>query len=223
MREMNRKRRPVMQYIVPLFLLLSLGSSTLWCYQKYQKEQELTDRIQAQNKKLIDKIQGLEKENVSISSSLHQKSEEVLQKNQELEQKEKEINATKQQLGNIHQTLADLGVHLNGGSLAFSQTVQVKATAYSADPAENGGTYNGKVLTKTGFNLTDNPQAKVIAVDPRIIPLGSTVWVEGYGFAKALDTGGAIKGNRIDVFIANKQLMNSWGVRNIEVKVVAEA
>jgi Uncharacterized protein conserved in bacteria len=39
----------------------------------------------------------------------------------------------------------------------------------------------------------------VIAVDPALIPLGTNIFVEGYGLAHALDTGGAIKGNRIDL------------------------
>ena len=43
---------------------------------------------------------------------------------------------------------------------------------------------------------------KVIAVDPSVIPLGTKVWVEGYGYAVAGDTGGAIKGNKIDVIHA---------------------
>ena len=40
-----------------------------------------------------------------------------------------------------------------------------------------------------------------VAVDPRVIPLGSKVWVKGYGYAIAADTGGAIKGNIIDVYV----------------------
>lgn len=51
--------------------------------------------------------------------------------------------------------------------------------------------------------LLKNPHLKVIAVDPKVIPLGSDVWVEGYGYAVAGDTGGAIKGNIIDLFMPN--------------------
>ncbi len=45
---------------------------------------------------------------------------------------------------------------------------------------------------------------KLIAVDPNVIPLGSKVWVEGYGYAIAGDTGGAIKGNKIDILVSIK-------------------
>ena len=44
----------------------------------------------------------------------------------------------------------------------------------------------------------------MIAVDPNVIPLGSKVYVEGYGEAIAADTGGAIKGNKIDVHVPSK-------------------
>src|SRR5699024_3794332 len=50
-------------------------------------------------------------------------------------------------------------------------------------------------ITATGIDLNKNPNAKVVAVDPSVIPLGSRVWVSGYGEAIAGDTGGAIKGN----------------------------
>ena len=60
-----------------------------------------------------------------------------------------------------------------------------------------------------GHDLTANPNMKVIAVDPKVIPLGSKVWVEGYGEAIAGDTGGAIKGNRIDVLVGSDGSANS--------------
>ncbi|GAA3326735.1 hypothetical protein GCM10020331_063860 [Ectobacillus funiculus] len=58
-------------------------------------------------------------------------------------------------------------------------------------------------MTATGIDLRKDPNMKLIAVDPKVIPLGSKVWVEGYGEAIAGDTGGAIKGNRIDVLKTN--------------------
>ena len=59
------------------------------------------------------------------------------------------------------------------------------------------------VLTAMGHDLTANPNMKMIAVDPKVIPLGFKVWVEGYGEAIAGDTGGAIKGNRIDILLGS--------------------
>ncbi|MEK4579012.1 cell wall-binding protein EntB [Bacillus sp. FSL R12-0074] len=95
----------------------------------------------------------------------------------------------------------------------------VVATAYTADPSENG-TYGGRVLTAMGHDLTVNPNMRIIAVDPKVIPLGSKVWVEGYGEAIAGDTGSAIKGNRIDVLMGSKSKAMNWGRQTVKVKVL---
>ncbi|HDM9155646.1 TPA: resuscitation-promoting factor [Listeria monocytogenes] len=89
------------------------------------------------------------------------------------------------------------------------KTYKMESTAYSG-----GGT------TAYGINLSANPGLKVIAVDPRIISLGSKVWVEGYGEAIAGDTGGAIKGNIVDVYFPNESQCYSWGRRMVTVKVL---
>ncbi|AKE17329.1 cell wall-binding protein EntB [Bacillus cereus] len=95
----------------------------------------------------------------------------------------------------------------------------VVATAYTADPSENG-TYGGRVLTAMGHDLTANPNMRIIAVDPKVIPLGSKVWVEGYGEAIAGDTGSAIKGNRIDVLMGSKSKAINWGRQTVKVKIL---
>ena len=94
------------------------------------------------------------------------------------------------------------------------KTLTVTATAYTPNCAGCSG------VTATGINVKSNPNMKVIAVDPRVIPLGSKVWVEGYGTAIAGDTGGAIKGNRIDLLMPNNSQANSWGVRTVTIKVL---
>ena len=82
------------------------------------------------------------------------------------------------------------------------------ATAYTAYCSGCSG------KTATGVNLRSNPNIKVIAVDPKVIPLGSKVHVEGYGYAVAADTGGAIKGNKIDVFLSSKAGCDEMGEKN---------
>lgn len=94
------------------------------------------------------------------------------------------------------------------------KTLTVEATAYTAYCEGCSGT------TANGTNLRANPDAKVIAVDPRVIPLGTKVWVEGYGEAIAADTGGAIKGNKIDVFIPNLNNAYEWGRRTVTLKIL---
>src|SRR5699024_2708299 len=72
------------------------------------------------------------------------------------------------------------------------KSFMASSTAYTANCAGCSG------KTATGIDLIKNPDVKVIAVDPSVIPLGSVVHVGGYGYALAADTGGAINGNKID-------------------------
>ncbi|MBO2536697.1 LysM peptidoglycan-binding and 3D domain-containing protein [Rummeliibacillus suwonensis] len=94
------------------------------------------------------------------------------------------------------------------------KTLTVTATAYTPNCAGCSG------ITATGINVKANPNMKVIAVDPSIIPLGSKVWVEGYGTAIAGDTGGAIKGHKIDLLMPSNGQANSWGVRTVTIKIL---
>lgn len=90
----------------------------------------------------------------------------------------------------------------------------VTATAYT--PNCNG--CSGR--TAAGINIAANPHMKLIAVDPRVIPLGTKVFVEGYGTAIAGDTGGSIKGNKIDVLFPTKSEAYRWGRRTVKIKVL---
>jgi 3D (Asp-Asp-Asp) domain-containing protein len=88
----------------------------------------------------------------------------------------------------------------------------VTATAYS--PEESGS------ITASGYNIRKNPNMKLIAVDPRVIPLGKKVWVEGYGIAIAGDTGGAIKGHKIDILVPTRSKALQWGRRTVKIVVL---
>ena len=92
--------------------------------------------------------------------------------------------------------------------------ITVSATAYTANCKGCSG------ITKTGVNLKSNPNQKVIAVDPSVIPLGSKVHVEGYGYATAADIGGAIKGHKIDVFIPKQSDALKWGRKQVKVTII---
>ncbi|MFD1851963.1 3D domain-containing protein [Oceanobacillus bengalensis] len=94
------------------------------------------------------------------------------------------------------------------------KTIEVAATAYTASCEGCSG------ITYTGLDLNKNPNAKVIAVDPNVIPMGSEVYVEGYGYATAADIGSAIKGNKIDVFVPTLSEAEKWGTRSLEVTIL---
>ena len=89
---------------------------------------------------------------------------------------------------------------------------EFNTTAYTSDPAENGG-WNG---TAMGTPI----RRGVVAVDPNVIPLGTRLYIEGYGYARAEDVGGAIKGRKIDVAVGSKGEAANWGRRSVNVYIV---
>ncbi|QCR30745.1 G5 and 3D domain-containing protein [Lysinibacillus sp. SGAir0095] len=100
----------------------------------------------------------------------------------------------------------------SASSSSSSKEFYVTATAYTADCSGCSG------VTATGLTLKDG--MKVIAVDPSVIPLGTKVWVEGYGNAIAADKGSAIKGNKIDVFVSSDSQANNWGRKKVRIKIL---
>lgn len=83
-------------------------------------------------------------------------------------------------------------------------------TAYTVDCGNGDGVTSIGVVPQVG---------RTIAVDPRVIPYGSLVYVEGFGWRVAEDTGGAIKGNKIDLFVDSKSEAFQIGRRNVMVVV----
>lgn len=94
------------------------------------------------------------------------------------------------------------------------KTFQMEATAYTAYCHGCSGT------TATGIDLRANPNQKVVAVDPAVIPLGSRVHVEGYGEAIAGDTGGAIKGQKIDLYMQSEADAYAFGRQQVTVTLL---
>ncbi|WP_214697171.1 MULTISPECIES: 3D domain-containing protein [unclassified Exiguobacterium] len=108
--------------------------------------------------------------------------------------------------------------------LDFSSAKQllVEATAYTNNP-EDTVTYDGRVLTRSGYDVTDTilfEGMRIIAVDPAIIPLGTRVYVEGIGMAIALDTGSAIKGQKIDIMMDELEEAVTFGRKPLTIWVI---
>jgi len=98
-----------------------------------------------------------------------------------------------------------------------SRSLQVEATAYTRGP-ESTGKQPGD--PDYGITFSGLPAAPgVCAVDPTVIPLGSILFVPEYGYAVALDTGGAIKGTRIDVYFEKETDALKWGRRQVKISV----
>lgn len=111
----------------------------------------------------------------------------------------------------------------NGKSYAYSKSLNVQATAYTAAASENG---------KWGAvdYFGDKLKVGTIAVDPKMIPLGTKLYVTGYDYkglpvggmiATATDIGGSIKGNRVDIFVpGTTSEAKSFGIQSVKVFVI---
>jgi 3D (Asp-Asp-Asp) domain-containing protein len=89
------------------------------------------------------------------------------------------------------------------------------------EPPTETETYIATAYTWTGYRTATGtwPSRGTAAVDPRVIPLGTKLHIEGYGEAIAVDTGGAIQGKRIDVYMDTKDECWQWGRRQVEVQI----
>lgn len=102
-----------------------------------------------------------------------------------------------------------------GGSVPrYSKVISMVATAYC--PCNQCNYPYGGQPSYIGLPLGQG----IVAVDPKVIPLGTRLYVEGYGDAIAADTGNAIVGNRIDLCYPNHQAASAFGIQNIKVYVL---
>lgn len=116
------------------------------------------------------------------------------------------------------------GGSVNRESITYSRMVQMTATAYDLSYQSCG-----KRPGDRGYGITASgmrAQRGVVAVDPRVIPLGTKLYIESadgsyvYGYAVAGDTGGAIKGNKIDLFMDSYSECMSFGRRTVNVYIL---
>lgn len=129
--------------------------------------------------------------------------------------KEKELEKPQKKIVKVGTKEPKVTTSSGSAPAGSGKVMTMEATGYGADCAGCSG------ITATGINVKNNPNAKVISVDPNVIPLGTRVWVEGYGEAIAGDTGGAIKGNRIDVLLPSEAYAaQNWGRRTVKVKIL---
>lgn len=105
-------------------------------------------------------------------------------------------------------------LNTSGGAIRYRDLHEMTATAYYPGPESTGKWADGYTATgvKAGFG--------VAAVDPKVIPLGSRLYVPGYGHALAADVGGAIKGKRIDLCFETYQEAIQYGRRKVKVYIL---
>lgn len=132
--------------------------------------------------------------------------ERVLQLTYDLASANNELETVKSKLEYANSTIGDL----KNSEYKLVYMGDFKLTHYC--PGYHGepcGTGNG--LTATGTTVT---AGRTIAVDPKVIPYGTRVYIEGYGWRTAEDCGGGVKGNHIDIAMGSHDEASSSGVKN---------
>jgi uncharacterized protein YabE (DUF348 family) len=111
-----------------------------------------------------------------------------------------------------------------GGVIRYGKVLDMRATAYSLSFEDCGKHPDHPQfgITFTGIRVRPG----IVAVDPRVIPLGSKLYVEiagqtrDYGHALAADTGGAVKGDIIDLYFEDQSKVKAWGVKSAKVYIL---
>lgn len=206
-------------------LLAGGGYEGYTIHQQNKVISEYQHKLVEQGSLIDQQKKDLSNQNKEISK-LHIQIDDL---NSQLGNDKKNEESYKQEIQNLKDELAfkradearkrDVEAALNGlpsqGGPSKGRTVTVEATGYIAKCTEGcTGT------TATGYDLASHPHAKVIAVDPNVIPLGSEVYVPGYGYAIAADTGGGIDGHEIDVHFPNTSAALEWGRRTVDIIIV---
>lgn len=157
---------------------------------------------QSEMKQLADREQQAK----AMEEAQKKAAEEEAQKQQQASNQKQQVQQTSTK------TVDNSEAATSADNVSGSKTLTMSATAYSTE--SNGmGTYSA-----TGINLKQHPSC--VAVDPSVIPLGSIIWVSGYGVSVAGDTGTAIKGNIIDLHFATVAQSMAWGRRTVTVKIL---
>lgn len=169
---------------------------------------------------LSDRNKTLENTNVNLQKENSALQLENKKLRTDLQNVRREIRSLKRQLG-AKKSTSSLSSRGKVDSPRSAKSIRVTGTAYTAYCKDCSG------ITKLGLNLRKNPKAKVIAVDPNVIPLGSVVRLTSPSYPKingiyiAGDAGGAIKGHKIDIFMPDINEAYKFGVRSdITVEII---
>ncbi|WP_176584142.1 3D domain-containing protein [Priestia megaterium] len=183
--------------------------------EQTQEEQQQAQAEQAQKEQQQAQAEQAQKEQQQAQAEQAQKEQQQAQAEQaQKEQQQAQAEQVQKEQQQAQAEQAQQQQPAESSQQASGKSMTVEATAYTANCAGCSGT------TATGVDLKANPNQKVIAVDPSVIPLGSKVYVEGYGEAVAADTGGAIKGNRIDVFVPAEGDAQQFGRKSVKITVM---
>ena len=187
------------------------------------RKEEIMDVIEANEVNLISHSLSI----INSSSSISDIENAVNNLNSLLPQLNSDyaINLTEEAIASGNNQISEYEASIleeNSSSNLAAESVNGSVTNNLGTYTMSATAYTGGGLTAMGIKPVRDPNGlSTVSVDSSIIPLGSKVYVEGYGYAIASDTGGAIKGNKIDLYMNTLQDCYSFGRRTVTVTIVA--
>jgi 3D (Asp-Asp-Asp) domain-containing protein len=109
------------------------------------------------------------------------------------------------------------------GTTPSTQKSAASSSSSSSGPPKAGQSFRAKVTSYSGggYAASGVPVgAGIVATDPRVIPMGTRLYIPGWGYGIAADTGGDIKNNWIDVWLPTEQQASDWGVQYLTIKIL---
>lgn len=206
----------------------SIESSLGKVNNKKEEQQKLLDDLNSRKDEIMSIIEANEEKLISHPLSIINSDSASISEVQDA------VNTLQYMLPQLNSDyvigLANDAIALGNEKIALSETPP--PTSNSLGDVSNSNNlatysmtataYTGNGFTATGLKPVCDPNGlSTIAVDPSVIPLGSKVHVEGYGYAIASDTGGAIKGNKIDLYMNSEAECLSFGRRTVTVTIIA--
>lgn len=206
----------------------SIESSLGKVNNKKEEQQKLLDDLNSRKDEIMSIIEANEEKLISHPLSIINSDSASISEVQDA------VNTLQYMLPQLNSDyvigLANDAIALGNEKIALSETLP--PTSNSLGDVSNSNNlatysmtataYTGNGFTATGLKPVRDPNGlSTIAVDPSVIPLGSKVHVEGYGYAIASDTGGAIKGNKIDLYMNSEAECLSFGRRTVTVTIIA--
>ena len=159
---------------------------------------------------VVEVQENLVPTSVAVDESGNLKVSEGNRQNEEIAEAELEQNTEEIGLEQYEERPREDLVETSRGAVRYAEVMSMEATAYL--PADGGGSG----ITAIGVPATYG----VVAVDPGVIPLGTRLYIPGYGEALAADTGGAINGYKIDLCMESYSQAMQFGRRNVTVYVL---
>jgi len=214
----------ILSVVSILFILIS--SITL--YSHYNKLKNENDKINNENNKIKNKVNLIENKIKKTDEDIKNIKDET---NERMEDLSRNMGVIQSTLETINESIKKLYTIVTGRQSASvgGETLDMRATVYDLSVESCGKTRDHPEygITRSGVKATKN---RTVAVDPKVIPLGSKLYItfpEKYKFMNgnyvAEDTGGAIKGNKIDIFLGesvDRDYMMEFGIQPVKVKLI---